>query len=1403
MRERFRSREHARMRIFWYIECFYNARRRHSSLGYKTRSSTNRPPPRGHRGLEPRCQRKRVNSNYLHVAGRDPLGHWGPTATFAIFNLNGSGGASDEIGPGSVDLLSGDLSLSATDVSIPGPGGTLEISRSYHSRQTAMPGAAAAVLGSGWTLEVADDDSSSDYARLKPQDPLLTVVTTTGEPLTFTKTATNLYTALGTDWASLQVTHSTAPTPENYKVIDTTTGDSVTFLLTNGEWLPSTIKSLVATSATHYSTIAPTIGLADRMATWPTSVAYTAAQCLADAPPTGCRQLRLVYTTIAAGQRLARVEYWAAATSGGAVVKADDVAQYSYDASGRLATASDPRTPSNTETFTYYTTAETGGPDRLLKTYKPDGGTTTPPYTLAYANVPAYDGAGTALVGRLVTSTRDAFENGSSTGTPTRETIVWSVAVSGAGAPWNLSAAAAATWGQGDGTTYNAATAAANPQAPMRELPISAVAVFPPQKTSPAEPDLPTIGAGGLPTATNYTRATVHYLDDQVREVNTASPAPASATQGYIDTTEYDQTTGNERRTLSAGNRLRVLAGASSNLLDEQTRYSSDGLDEIETLGPAHQVKIGASTVTARTRTLTTYLVDSLHPHLVAQTDTGACAAPCTSVTGSNSWNGTTTRTNFSYSADGLAFRTPTTATVDQGGLALTTLTQIDHTTGAVTATRQPKGTTSSPVGDPYWSTTTYYQASSSDPDCQSTTWADLACKTAPGGMTATAGLAELPNRWVRTYDDYLNPIYVSESVNSTAGTILSTRYTYTCMDAAERPVRLQTLTDAAGSAGVDLPIAETTYDANTGNTLHTRAVSGTALLVSGTNPPVVPNPSGCTAAATVDSSIQRAYDPLGRTSSYTDANGQATTTTYDARGRTLTVNDGKGTTSVAYDETAEPRGLPTSLTDTGVSGTWTATYDADGAVTDQDLPGPTRQCMTYDEAGRLMRQRYVEGTCASPTSTWQDEQILETPQSQWATRTATLGNGLGTAGTHTSNQAYTYDGASRLVQVDDTYDGICTRRSYTLDSDTNRTNLTERIGTGATCPSTGGTSMSYSYDASDRLTTSAFTYDNWGRITTAPSTHTGAAGAAIYATYYANDLVRSLQTGNGVIRTSTLDPNGRPTTWTDSNGSTTARTYHYGSDLDSPSWNTENAAGTAFTRPVEDLAGNLSILDVGANGDLLQLTDVHGDVIGSAGLSSSGPDAIFETTEFGVPRAGLPSRYQWLGAKGRQSDSSGAILLGVRVYLPTIGRFLQIDPVFGGSANRYDYCSGDPVNCYDLDGRAGLPRLILKVAAKAGKKGYRILGRLIRHARAKRMDYHHYKGDLYHRLPRSIVSDVIRHGQRTVDKRGRISYRLKGSINGVDGVFEAAGRWRWIGRSKRFVVHHALFKPHRISKGD
>ena len=81
---------------------------------------------------------------------------------------------------------------------------------------------------------------------------------------------------------------------------------------------------------------------------------------------------------------------------------------------------------------------------------------------------------------------------------------------------------------------------------------------------------------------------------------------------------------------------------------------------------------------------------------------------------------------------------------------------------------------------------------------------------------------------------------------------------------------------------------------------------------------------------------------------------------------------------------------------------------------------------------------------------------------------------------------------------------------------------------------------------------------------------------------------------------------------------------------------------------------------------------------------------------EFGDPlqmagsgsTTGPPARYGWLGADQRSSDAlGGAILMGQRLYLPSTGRFLSVDPVAGGSVNAYDYCNADPVNCTDLTG--------------------------------------------------------------------------------------------------------------------
>jgi hypothetical protein len=42
---------------------------------------------------------------------------------------------------------------------------------------------------------------------------------------------------------------------------------------------------------------------------------------------------------------------------------------------------------------------------------------------------------------------------------------------------------------------------------------------------------------------------------------------------------------------------------------------------------------------------------------------------------------------------------------------------------------------------------------------------------------------------------------------------------------------------------------------------------------------------------------------------------------------------------------------------------------------------------------------------------------------------------------------------------------------------------------------------------------------------------------------------------------------------------------------------------------------------------------------------------------------------------------------MGVRLYNPTVGRFLQTDPIVGGSNNQYEYARANPLSFVDLTG--------------------------------------------------------------------------------------------------------------------
>jgi RHS repeat-associated protein len=105
---------------------------------------------------------------------------------------------------------------------------------------------------------------------------------------------------------------------------------------------------------------------------------------------------------------------------------------------------------------------------------------------------------------------------------------------------------------------------------------------------------------------------------------------------------------------------------------------------------------------------------------------------------------------------------------------------------------------------------------------------------------------------------------------------------------------------------------------------------------------------------------------------------------------------------------------------------------------------------------------------------------------------------------------------------------------------------------------------------------------------------------------------------------------------------------------------------------------------------------NIHGDIAYQADANGNQIGTTKKYDPFGQPLNDLPDNeagnfdYGWLGQHQRQTEHEGllnVIEMGARQYLPNLGRFLQVDPVDGGSANDYDYVYGDPVNGSDLDG--------------------------------------------------------------------------------------------------------------------
>lgn len=103
----------------------------------------------------------------------------------------------------------------------------------------------------------------------------------------------------------------------------------------------------------------------------------------------------------------------------------------------------------------------------------------------------------------------------------------------------------------------------------------------------------------------------------------------------------------------------------------------------------------------------------------------------------------------------------------------------------------------------------------------------------------------------------------------------------------------------------------------------------------------------------------------------------------------------------------------------------------------------------------------------------------------------------------------------------------------------------------------------------------------------------------------------------------------------------------------------------------------------------------VHGDHLGTArAFTDSGGDVVgqrFFNAWGGLEAStgSVSTRYGYVGAQGYQTDAAtGLMHLGARYYDPTIGRFLQRDPIgIAGGFNAYAYTENAPTSASDPDG--------------------------------------------------------------------------------------------------------------------
>jgi RHS repeat-associated protein len=414
---------------------------------------------------------------------------------------------------------------------------------------------------------------------------------------------------------------------------------------------------------------------------------------------------------------------------------------------------------------------------------------------------------------------------------------------------------------------------------------------------------------------------------------------------------------------------------------------------------------------------------------------------------------------------------------------------------------------------------------------------------------------------------------------------------------------------------------------------------------------------------------------------------------TIDSSGTTTTVDRDPQTNNVT--STRE-------VTSGGQTRTTTYTYNSLGEQMSMSVDGTVLEVNTYSNRGALTSSRFANGTRAS----WRINRnniVDELEYSGFAggarmreRRTlsdhgAVLGRTLfGPDGF--SEFRYSYNLDHRLVRSEVTGSIPVSRKSTTLDfSGPSGANGNRRSETVAS--SNGSAARwSYEYGPDDQLTgstkpgiTSSPTYDEAGRTLT--------FGQSAFS-YDAGGNLMSVSSPNGTVAFG-----GDGSVSLNRSGNSVATLRRSGSLLLNDEGRIEaqmfalsggvtvvlNASGVATTWQYPDLQGSIAWETTGKKAPAATTVyDPWGEQI----------SPIVERTIASSTDLALAMSASWSGSV-RLPNTDDAYVIGARQYSPAAGRFLQPDPVNGGSLNAYEYANGDPINFYDPTGGMSLGRVI------------------------------------------------------------------------------------------------------------